>query len=99
MALAPKNKNGLRLVIIGGGILLSCLVLSVVFFSKDQIFPGLVLLLAPFLIAFLGLIVARPIVGFVVLLFANYFAIGLSRYLPWPQALRCCALHLGVLYW
>ena len=94
MALAPKNKNGLRLVIIGGGILLSCLVLSVVFFSKDQIFPGLVLLLAPFLIAFLGLIFARPIVGFVVLLFANYFAIGLSRYLPGPLGLSVDGLLL-----
>jgi uncharacterized protein (UPF0333 family) len=87
MALAPKNKNGFRLVLIGSGILISCLVLSVIFFSNNQIFPGLIVLIVPFLIASLGFIFARPVVGFITLLFANYFAIGLSRYISGPLGL------------
>ncbi len=57
------------------------------FFSKDNLIFGIVLLVLPIPILYLYVFFANPRIGFYSVLVANYFAIGLSRYIPAPLGL------------
>ena len=57
------------------------------FFSKDNLIFGIALLILPIPIFYLYWFFSNPRVGFYSVLVANYFAIGLSRYIPAPLGL------------
>jgi len=80
--------------VIVGGTLLFFLVGAIYFFSIDQLSPGIALLILPFPILFLYTIFANPRIGFISVLFANYFALGLVRYIPGPLGLSVDILLL-----
>ncbi len=65
---------------------------AIYFFSKDNLVAGIALLVLPFPILYLYKFFANPRLGFISMLFANYFAIGLSRYIPAPVGLTVDAL-------
>ena len=73
---------GLGLLLIG----------AIYFFSKDNLMMGLSLLLFIFPVFFLYFVFKSPRIGFISVLYANYFAIGLSRYVPAPMGLTVDAL-------
>lgn len=60
---------------------------AVFFFTKDNLIAGLVVLILPAPIVYLYKFFTNPRVGFYSVLVANYFAIGLSRYIPAPLGL------------
>jgi hypothetical protein len=57
------------------------------FFSKDNFIAGIAVLILPGPIIYLYKFFANPRIGFYSVLIANYFAIGLSRYIPAPLGL------------
>jgi len=61
-------------------------------FSRDNFKTGIMLLVLPFVVILLSLILSKPILGFKVLFFANFFALGISRYIPGPLGLSVDAL-------
>lgn len=68
------------------------LVAAIYFFSKNNLMAGLALLVLPFPVFYLYKVFSNPRIGFISALFANYFAIGLSRYIPAPLGLTLDAL-------
>lgn len=60
---------------------------AIFFFSKDNLLAGVALLVLPGPIIYLYKFFSNPRIGFVSVLVANYFAIGLSRYIPAPVGL------------
>ncbi|MDD3322564.1 MAG: O-antigen ligase family protein [Paludibacter sp.] len=76
-------------IIVGLGLLL---IGAIYFFSKDNLMMGLSLLLFIFPVIYLYFVFKSPRIGFISVLYANYFAIGLSRYLPAPMGLTVDAL-------
>jgi len=60
---------------------------AVFFFSKDNFVAGIALLVLPGPIFYLYKFFGNPRIGFYSVLVANYFAIGLSRYIPAPLGL------------
>ena len=48
---------------------------------------GIVILVVPFILVFVSIIFIKPLVGFITVLYANYFALGIARYLPAPLGL------------
>jgi len=73
-------------------LLIACMLGAIFFFSKDNFPLGVVVLILPFPIVYLTYVFHKPEVGFISLLYANYFAVGLSRYLPGPLGLSVDAL-------
>jgi hypothetical protein len=74
-----------------GKVLLYILVLSfaaaLLFFMLEQIAIAFLLLGLPFVLFFIGTVFREPGRGFIALLFANYFALGVARYIPGPLGL------------
>lgn len=60
---------------------------SVFMFYRNNFVGALALLVLPFIISFVAWIFKNPFVGYTSLLFANYFALGLARYVPGPLGL------------
>lgn len=60
---------------------------SIYFFTKDNFIAGMAVLILPGPIIYLYKFFANPRIGFYSVLVANYFAIGLSRYIPAPLGL------------
>ncbi len=75
-------------------ILIVLLLVAIYFFSKDELIVGAAMLVVPFLIIYLYIIFKYPVIGFISVLYVNYFAIGLSRYIPAPMGLTVDALLL-----
>jgi len=69
------------------GFLLICLTAGIWQFSLDRLVHGMVILILPLALAFVAMILFRPLAGFVSLLFANYFVMGIARYIPGPLGL------------
>jgi hypothetical protein len=65
---------------------------AVFFFSKNNLIAGMALLVLPFPVIIVYKFLANPRIAFISVLFANYFAIGLSRYIPAPVGLSVDAL-------
>lgn len=87
MAIAPLNRNQYFMKWLFSLLLFVCLLVSIFFLQKGENAIGIFFLLAPFVIAFITLIFTKPIIGFVTLFFANYFALGIARYIPGPLGL------------
>ncbi|NER04071.1 MAG: O-antigen ligase family protein [Okeania sp. SIO3C4] len=68
-------------------------VLSVFFLGAAMLFGlnnmvgAFALLILPFVILFVAWVFKDPLVGYISLLYANYFALGLARYVPGPLGL------------
>jgi len=60
---------------------------AVYFFANDNFIAGIAILILPGPIIYLYHFFANPRIGFYSVLVANYFAIGLSRYIPAPLGL------------
>lgn len=86
------NVNYLATKYIVALIFTMLLVGAIYFFSKNNLMAGMALLVLPFPVFFLYKVFSNPRIGFISALFANYFAIGLSRYIPAPLGLSLDAL-------
>jgi hypothetical protein len=73
-------------------ILALCLLLSLYFFYKNQLMPGIAVLIVPFVIAYVVWVFMNPNIGFLSMFIANYFVLGIARYLPGPLGLSVDAL-------
>lgn len=71
---------------------ISLIVLAMYFFATDNLLSGIAVLILPFPIIYLYQFFKDPRIGFISVLIANYFAIGLSRYIPAPMGLSVDAL-------
>ncbi len=80
------------LILFVGIFFIVLLALAVFFFSQDNLMGAVAVLILPFPILYLYTFFAHPRLGFISILFANYFAIGLSRYIPAPMGLTVDAL-------
>lgn len=67
---------------------------SVFFFTEDNFVMGVLMLIIPFPLVFMGWVFSKPLIGFIAVFFANYFAVGLSRYIPGPMGLSVDGLLL-----
>ena len=67
--------------------LTSLLLGAIWFFSKNNMMAAFALLIVPFPLVFLYYSFRNPRFVFITTLFANYFAIGLTRYIPAPMGL------------
>lgn len=80
----PANRKNIFWV---SFILLSLLVGAIYFFTQDNLIAGITILILPFPVFYLYSIFANPRIGFISSLYANYYATGLSRYIPAPVGL------------
>lgn len=72
---------------------LSTLVLLAIwFFSKNNMMAAMAVLILPFPLIFVYFLFSSPRFSFITALFANYFAIGLTRYIPAPMGLLVDAM-------
>ena len=96
MSINPSNDNFnikyAALVVSVSMFFIALIVGAIYFFSKDNFVAGIALLILPFPILYLYKFFSNPRLGFISMLFANYFAIGLSRYIPAPVGLTVDAL-------
>jgi hypothetical protein len=94
MELEPRNKMDFifKWLFI---VLLSCsLLLAISFFRSGNLALGIIMLLVPFVVLFISMIFIRPIIGFITMFFANYFVMGISRYIQGPLGLAVDGLLL-----
>lgn len=91
MAIPKQNRNS-YLKISLFTVFLLCLLGGIVFLASDNFTIGILMLVIPFPIVFVAYIFAKPVVGYIAVLYANYFAIGLTRYLPGPLGLSVDSL-------
>lgn len=86
------NKRYITLIItfsvLSGLLLLGC----VYMFSKDNLPLGLAVLISPLPFVSLYFLFKYPRIAFVAALYCNYFAVGLSRYIPAPVGLTVDAM-------
>jgi len=74
-----------------------CIVMLTVafyFISRDNLLPSIIILILPVPVLIFYILITRPRIAFIGVLFANYFAVGLSRYIPVPMGLSVDALLL-----
>lgn len=81
------NRWHLLIKVIFLGIIILSLGLSMYFLVLDNMAGGVPVLLLPFIVLFLVAVFANPLVGVLALFYANYFALGLARYVPGPLGL------------
>jgi len=81
------NSKYFTTVIVTGLIITLLLCIAMLFFAKDNLMAGVIILLLPVPLIYMYLIFKFPKVSFISVLFCNYFAIGLSRYIPAPVGL------------
>jgi O-antigen ligase/polysaccharide polymerase Wzy-like membrane protein len=87
MTIAPENRILLLIKLLFSSLLILCLLLSIFFLQKDNFVIGIILLATPFVLVLLTLIITKPIFSFAALFFANYFAMGIARYIKGPLGL------------
>ena len=81
------NKQYSITVVVITFVLTLLVVTSIFFFAKDNLILGVSILLIPVPLIYLYLIFKFPRISFISALYLNYFAIGLSRYIPAPVGL------------
>lgn len=82
-----SNKNHRSLVLTVSAVFIILMSGIIYFFSQDNLIAGLAIIILPVPFIYLYSVFANPRVGFISVLYANYFAIGLSRYIPAPVGL------------
>jgi len=88
------NSQYPTMVFVTGFIITLLLCTAIFFFAKDNLVAGIAVLLIPFPVIYMYLIFKYPKISFISILFCNYFAIGLSRYIPAPVGLSVDATLL-----
>jgi len=88
------NRQYYKTVFVTGFIITLLICTAIFFFAKDNMVAGIATLLLPVPVIYLYLIFKFPKVSFISVLFCNYFAIGLSRYIPAPVGLTVDATLL-----
>ncbi|MEI6753158.1 MAG: O-antigen ligase family protein [Paludibacter sp.] len=81
------NKSYSKLIVTVSAILGTLLLGAMFMFSKNNMIAGFAILLFPVPILYLYWVFKFPRIGFISVLYANYFAIGLTRYVPAPFGL------------
>jgi len=81
------NMQYIATVFFTGLIITLLLCTAMFFFAKDNLVAGIAILLLPVPVIYMYLIFKYPKISFISVLFCNYFAIGLSRYIPAPVGL------------
>ena len=77
------------------GFFLTTLIIAAIFmFSKDNLIGGIAILILPIPILYLYWVFKSPRIGLISALYANYFAIGLTRYVNAPFGLTVDGLLL-----
>lgn len=79
------NRNKLELVIASSLMLI--LSAALFFFSQNLLVPGLIILALPFVLVLVASVFYTPRLGIIFVLFANYFMMGIARYIPGPLGL------------
>lgn len=88
MVLSGKVNSGSKALMITISAILSTFLFAAIFlFSKEQFKLGMPILLTPMLITFVSCIFFYPRFGLLSVFAANYFAIGIARYIPGPLGL------------
>jgi len=88
MVLSGKiNHTTRNLTITITAVLTTVLLAAIYLFHKENLKLGMPLLVAPFLIIFVASIFINPRYGLLSVFVANYFAIGIARYVPGPLGL------------
>ena len=87
-----RNKKHRALILTISAIFIILLSGTIYFFSKNNLIGGLAMFILPFPLIYLYLVFANPRLGFISVLYANYFALGLSRYIDAPTGLLVDAL-------
>lgn len=86
----PKHNLSYNYILLTStiGLFLTSLIIGAIFmFSKNNLIVGISILLLPIPILYLYWVFKSPRIGFISVLYANYFAIGLSRYVSAPFGL------------
>ena len=81
------NIGYVSIVAIVSSITILLLLIAIFFFSKNNMLVGMAALLSPIPFIFLYLVFKYPRLAFITSLYCNYFAIGLTRYVPAPMGL------------
>lgn len=81
-----QNKKNFVAVLFSVLLFIS-LILSVYFFYRNNIISGAICLLAPFVLLFTVFVFKDPQFGFWSVFIANYFVMGIARYIPAPLGL------------
>ena len=77
------------------GFFLTTLIIAAIFmFSKDNLIGGIAILILPIPLLYLYWVFKSPRIGLISALYANYFAIGLTRYVNAPFGLTVDGLLL-----
>lgn len=76
-----------KLTIVIAVLLAIVLLGAIAMFAINNFVVGIVLLFLPFVLLFLGAVFKNPAFGFWSAFIANYFVMGISRYLPGPLGL------------
>jgi hypothetical protein len=63
------------------------IVFAVVLFRKDSFGIAIIVLILPFILVWVSYVFYKPVIGVITILFANYFIMGLARYVPGPLGL------------
>lgn len=82
-----RNSNAFITKFLFAVLLFICLAFILYFFSSGNIVGGLPFAAIPFVAIYLYIIFINPIVGFASAFVANYFVMGIARYLPGPLGL------------
>lgn len=81
------NKQHSLTVLVIGFILTLLICVAIIFFAKDNLILGIAVLILPAPFLYLYFVFKSPRFSFITVLYCNYFAIGLSRYIPAPVGL------------
>ena len=97
-----SNKKHRSLILTVSALFLFLITGTIYFFSQDNLIGGIAMFVLPFPFFYLYKVFANPRLGFISVLYANYFAIGLSRYVSAPTGLLvdafCFLTMLSVIF-
>lgn len=82
-----ESRKPKLLAIIIVAVLTSTLLAAMFFFFKGQLKLGMPILVVPFIIFLIAAIFMNPRLGLLSAFVANYFALGIARYIPAPMGL------------
>ncbi|MEI7502344.1 MAG: O-antigen ligase family protein [Paludibacter sp.] len=82
-----SNKKHRSLILTVSVIFIILISGTIYFFSQDNLIGGIAMFVLPFPFFYLYKVFANPRLGFISVLYANYFAVGLSRYVNAPTGL------------
>ncbi len=82
-----KNRKHRALILTVSAVFILLVICAIYFFSQNNLFFGITIFILPFPLIYLYTVLTNPHFGFISVLYANYFALGISRYVPAPLGL------------